>query len=125
MGDIRKGLEDEMAAMQTEASTLERQRDEIDKKLQDVTNQLNALRVIYDGQTRRFGARESSINRFAGMGVVEALSIIKSEQPHISREKAHDILVREGFNFRGKKSKRVVNFGWMALERSEKKRSER
>lgn len=82
--------------------------------------QLNAMRTVYEGEVRQFGGTDSSIKRFAGMGVIEALRIIKAEQPNITRQQAHEILVKEGFDFRGKKSKRVVNFGWMALERSKK-----
>lgn len=123
MGDITKELEDRMAIMQGEVDILQRQRNEIDKKLQDMAMQLSAVRTVYEGEIKHFGGKGISIGRFAGMGVVEALGIIKAEQPNITRQQAHEILIKEGFDFRGKKSKRVVNFGWMALERREKKRS--
>jgi hypothetical protein len=125
MGDIRKELKGRMTAMMAKANSLRQERDEIDKKLEDISTQLNALRVIYESEAKRMGGVATSMQhlagmRFTGMGVIEALRIIKTEQPTVTRQQAHNILVKEGFDFQGKKSKRVVNFGWMALERSKK-----
>ena len=120
MGDIRKELEDRMNVMQTQASDLQRQKDEVDRKLQDITTQLSALRTVYEGEAKRLGGGRSPINRFAGMKITGALQVIRNERPQITKEQAHKILEKEGFDFRGKKPRRVINFAWMALDRKKK-----
>ena len=121
MGDIRKELEDRMNIIQTQVDDFQRQKDEIDKKLQDITTQLSAVRMVYESEVKRFGGDKSSINRFAGMKITEALRVIRNEQPQITKEQAHKILEKEGFDFRGKKPRRVINFAWVALERMKKR----
>ena len=125
-GDIREELQRRMREEKGRFDKLFAEKDLIEEELTAINSRLSALRIVYEDEVRRLGvpARGRRVSRFAGMGVIEALRIIKAEQSNITRQQAHEILVREGFDFRDKKSKRVVNFGWMALKRSEKKRSE-
>jgi predicted nuclease with TOPRIM domain len=120
MGDFIEELKARLDDIEEQANSLYQEKARIDEELREVTAKWNALRVIYENETKNLGKISDSFKRFAGMGVIAALKIIKAEQPNITRQQAHDILVKEGFDFRGKKSRRVVNFGWMALERSKK-----
>ena len=121
-GDIREELQRRMGEEKERFDKLFAEKDLIEEELATINSRLGALRIVYENEVRRLGApaRRDRVSRFAGMGVIEALRIIKAEQPNITRQQAHEILVKEGLDFRGKKSKRVVNFGWMALERSKK-----
>lgn len=131
-GDIRQELVNRMAIVQKEIDNLKEQRAKIDKKLQDADLRLGALRVVYETERERFGepsgplfAKGGKSFRFAGMKVSQALKMVRKEQPEISKEQAHDILVKEGFDFGGKRSKSAVHFAWIALERSKRIREAR
>jgi len=121
-GDIREELQRRMGEEQERFDKLFAEKDLIEEELAAINSRLGALRIVYENEVRRLGAlaRGDRVSRFAGMRVIEALRIIKAEQPNITRQQAHEILVKEGFDFRGKKSKRVVNFGWMALDRKKR-----
>lgn len=126
-GDIRKELGNRMAIVQRKIDRLKEERAAIDKKVQDANSQLSALRVVYDAEAERFGEpsgplfpKKDGPSRFAGMKVSEALKIIRKEQPEISKEQAHEVMVKEGFDFGGKRSKSAVHFVWIALERSKR-----
>jgi hypothetical protein len=128
-GDIRNELGDRVATVQEEIGRLQAERSRIDKKLQDAELRLNALRVVYQIETERFGEStiplipsEGKSYRFAGMRLIDAVALIRKERPRIDKRGARAILEKEGFDFRGKRPLPAVHFAWIALDRKEGKR---
>lgn len=124
-GDIREELVDRMAAVLGNIDHLKEQRAKIDKQLQEESERLSALRIVYDAEAKRFGEPSGPLfpkrggpSRFAGMKVGQALKIIRQENPKITKEQAHKLLVKEGFDFGTKRSKSSVHFAWIGLERA-------
>ncbi|MBC8274655.1 MAG: hypothetical protein H8E40_06790 [Chloroflexi bacterium] len=122
--DIRKELEERIATIQREIGKLKVERAKLDEKLQDADRRMGALRVIYEAELERLGQPRGSLfvgtgksYRFAGMKVGQALKIIREEYPSITKEQAHDLLVKEGFDFGTKRAKSAVHFAWIGLER--------
>ena len=126
-GDIRQDLQERMAALQEEIDRLEHEREEAEERLDETKVKLSALAVAYEHENERLGKsslplfrREGKSYRFAGMKVGDALKILKKENPKITKEQAYQILVKENFDFRGKRPKSALHFAWIALERSKK-----
>lgn len=123
-GDIREELEARMTEVQKEIGALQQERDKIEEKLQDAEVKLGALRRVYEIEAERLGepriplfARKGAINRFAGMKLIDAIALLRKENPRIDKYAAHKQLVKEGFDFRGKRSLPAVHFAWVALDR--------
>jgi hypothetical protein len=128
--DIREELEARMTEIQREIGTLQEERNIINEKLQDAEARLSALRRVYEIEAERVGepkiplfARKGAVNRFAGMKLIDALSIVRREHPNIDKRKAAKVLDREGYDFRGKRQVTAVHYAWIALERREKQRA--
>ena len=126
-GDIREELEARMAEIQKEIGALLEKKSNLDDKLRDAEAKLFALRRVYEIEAERLGepkvplfARKGAINRFAGMKLIEALAIIRRENPSIDKRQALKILGKEGYDFRGKRPLPAVHFTWIALDRREK-----
>jgi len=127
MSDIRKELENRMALLQKEIDDLRRHREAIDRKLQEADSKMYALRVVYETESDRWGEPSLPLfvgkrksYRFAGMKLIEALELLQGENPEIDKKQAHDILVKEGFDFRTKRTLSAVHFAWIGLERKKK-----
>lgn len=127
--DIRQELENRMETIQKEIAQLKDERAKIDKMLQDADSRLGALRTVYEIEAERLGkpslplfTKGEKSYRFAGMKITEALRIILSEQPEISKKKAQHRLENEGFDFRGKNPGQAVHFAWVVLHRVKKNR---
>jgi len=125
--DIRKELEAMIAEGQNQIGALQEEKSKIDKKLQEAESALSALRQVYELQAKRFGetrvrfwGREGTPYRFAGMRLVDAIALLRKENPRIDKYAAHKQLVKEGFDFRGKRSLPAVHFAWIALDRKKK-----
>jgi predicted nuclease with TOPRIM domain len=123
--DIRKELEERIATIQREITKLKVERSKLDEKLQDADRRMGALRITYESELERLGQPRGSLfagtgesYRFAGMRVGQALKIIRQENPKITKEQAHKLLVKEGFAFGTKRSKSAVHFAWIGLERA-------
>jgi septal ring factor EnvC (AmiA/AmiB activator) len=126
-GDIRKELENRITAIQNEIGKFQEERGKIDKKLQDAESKLNALRVVYQIEAERWGERKAPLMpsvgksyRFAGMRLIDALALIRKEEPRSDKRQALAILQKEGFDFRGKRPLPAVHFAWVALDRRKK-----
>jgi hypothetical protein len=125
--DIRVELEAMMAEIQHKIVSLKEEEDKIGEQLKDAESALAALRTVYEIQSRRLGEykahlfpRKGAPSRFAGMRLVDALLIIRQENPRIDKRQALKILEKEGFDFRGKRPLPAVHFAWVALERRKK-----
>ena len=123
-GDIRRELEARITAIQKEIGSLHLEKAEIDAKLKYAEEKLSALRTVYGIEAERLGeikvplfAGKGTSYRFAGIKLTKALAILRQEQPKITKEQAHDILVKEGFNFRTNRTRSAVHFAWIALDR--------
>jgi chromosome segregation ATPase len=127
MSDIRQGLEERIKEALDEINKLLVEKDDTQAKLREAESRLNALRAVYDTESRRFGEykpelmpKEKTSRRFAGMKLIEALDLLRKEQPVISKRQALQILESEGFDFRGKRPLTAIHFCWMALDRRKK-----
>jgi len=127
--DIRTELEGMITEIQEKIGSLRGERDRIDKTLQDAESALGALRTVYQMQAERFGETKPSLfakggksYRFANMKLIEALELLREENPRIDKKEAHRILVKEGFDFRTKRTLSAVHFAWIALERRKTKK---
>jgi septal ring factor EnvC (AmiA/AmiB activator) len=126
--DLRQELKNRMDTIQKEIDQLKDERSRIDKMLQDADSRLGALRTVYQIEAERLGrpslplfTKGEKSYRFAGMKITEALRIIRNEQPEISKRKAQEILINEGFDFRGKNTGQAVHFAWVVIERAKNK----
>ena len=133
-GDIREELETMMTEVQKGIGALQQERDKIDEKLQDAEVKLGALRRVYEIEAERLGepriplfARKGAANRFAGMRLIDALVVIRDENPRIlkmpggkPKREALKMLHKEGFDFKGKRPLPAVHFAWIALDRRKK-----
>lgn len=125
--DIRAELEARIKEAQDQLSVLKEERDKIDEKLRAIESEHNALLIVYHIEAKRLGKptvppfiRERIGRRFAGMKLTEALATLRKEQPQITKEQAHKILVKEGFDFRSDRTRSAVHFAWVALGRRKK-----
>lgn len=128
MSDLRKDLEARIVKIQDAIMGLKERRGEIDKRLKEADQKLNALRVVYGIEAERLGERKGKLftgegvpSRFAGMRLVDALALLKKEHPGITKKQAHDKVVKEGFNFRTARTLSAVHFAWVGLNRRKKK----
>jgi len=125
--DARQGLIDIMAELQREADSLLKDREKIDARLKDVGGKIRVFQEALRIASERYGETSMPLftgsgqpSRFTGMRVGEALKILKKENPKITKVQAYNILVKEKFDFRGKRPKSAVHFAWIALGRSKK-----
>lgn len=126
--DLRKGLKSRMDVVQREIDRLKKQKDLIDWKLKQAQSQLNIWRGAYEMEADSLGqpslplpTTEGKTYRFAGMRLIDALALLRKEQPRISKKEACKILNEEGFNFRTNRHLSAVHFAWIALEQKEKR----
>ncbi len=126
--DIRKELKIMITDTQNAIVDLQKKKDKINEELQDAESALSALRQVYEIQAKRFGeieeplsAKESTSYRFAGMRLIDALAILKKENPKIDKRQAVRLLQEEGYNFRGKRPLTAVHFAWIVLGRKNRK----
>lgn len=125
---IKQELESRMSAIQRQVDKLKEQKVRIDEKLHDANSKLAALRVVYEMEAERFGEQKLPLSstkgsryRFIGMKLSEALTVLRKEQPEISKEEACQMLQKQGFDFRGKRPLTAVHFAWINLENKEKR----
>lgn len=125
--DIRAELESMMVEIQQKIAAMKVQRDKIDENLKDADSALASLRTVYEIESKRLGEYKVTIfprkglsNRFAGMKLTEALTVIRKEQPTIDKRGVLKILKKESFDFRGKRPLPAVHFAWVALDRRKK-----
>jgi hypothetical protein len=125
--DIRAELERFMVEIQNQIVSLRDKRDKIDEQLKDADSALAALRKVYELQSKRMGEYKAptfpikgSPSRFTGMKLIDALALIRKENPGIKKRDACKILEKEAFNFRTDRHLSAVHFAWIALERKRK-----
>lgn len=127
--DFRAELESIIDEIQRQIVSMRQERERIDEKLRDADSALASLRSVYDIQSRRLGetrarfwGREGAPSRFTGMRLIDALALVRKEQPRISKREACKILEKEGFTFRTNRHLSAVHFAWIALDRRKEKK---
>lgn len=127
--DIRAKLEQFMTEIQNNMGLLKSQRDKIDEKLKDADSALAALRRVYELESKRIGEHKPTLfpskggpSRFTGMKLIDALTLIRNENPGIKKREACKVLESEAFNFRTDRHLSAVHFAWIALDRRGKRR---
>jgi len=125
--DIREELKARMDEVQKQIDSLNEERDRIDNRLQVAHSKLKALREIYESEGERFGepslplwSGKDKTYRFAGMKLIDAVSLIRQEQPEINKKQVRQILEKADFDFRGKRPGTAIHFVWIALDRRKK-----
>jgi regulator of replication initiation timing len=124
MGDIRKELKERLDAIEQKAQSLYREKARIDEELKEITEQWNALRLVYKRETEDLGEVGDSVNRFAGMRLVDAVALIRKERWGVTKKQVKEVLAKEGFDFRGKNPGKAVHFAWVAVDNRKKKGGE-
>jgi chromosome segregation ATPase len=122
VADIRAELVARMNRIEEEIEKHKEKRNEIEREIQGLDSKLAALRTIYEMENERLGKVDFKTevvkpSRFSGMKATKALSIVRTENPEVGKKEAQKILEEGGFDFRGKKPRRVVHFAWVALDR--------
>lgn len=127
--DMRAELEQFMAEIQNKMASLRSKRDKINEELKDADDALAALRRVYELQSKRMGEHRAPLfpgkgapSRFTGMKLIDALALIRKENPGINKREACKVLEREDFNFRTDRHLSAVHFAWIALDRKEGRR---
>lgn len=125
--DIRVELEGMMADIQRKIGSLKIEGERVNEQLRDANSALAALRTVYEIESKRLGEHKTTMfprkgppYRFAGMRLVDAIAIIRQENPKVDKRQALRILEGEGFDFRGKRPLSAVHFAWIAFERRKK-----
>jgi hypothetical protein len=54
------------------------------------------------------------------MKLIDAVSLIRQEQPGANKKEVRQILEKAGFDFRGKRPGTAIHFVWLALDRRSK-----
>lgn len=124
--DIRAELEQFMAEIQNKIASLRSERDKIEEQLKDADSALAALRKVYELQSKRIGEhraplfpRKGAPSRFTGMKLIDALTLIRKENPGIKKRDACKVLEEAAFSFRTERHLSAVHFAWIALDRKE------
>lgn len=125
--DLREELKNRVVTIQQEIDRLKVERDAINKKLQDVESKLSVWRQAYEFEVGRLGEpslplfnKGGKSYRFVGMRLVDAVALIRQEQPEVDKRQALQILKKECFDFRGKRPLPAVHFAWVAIDRRKK-----
>lgn len=132
--DLRRELETRIHEIQSEIAFLQADRAKIDEKLKAMEEKVAALRTVYGMEAERLGEPKAPLfpekgkpYRFAGMRLIDALAVIRDENPRIlkmpfgkPKREALKILQQEGFDFKGKRPLPAVHFAWIALDRRKK-----
>lgn len=125
--DIRDQLEEMMSEIQQKSASLRVERDKIDDQLRDADSALIALRTVYEIESKKVGENKAPLfvgkgvtSRFTGMRLIDAIRVLKKENPLINKREAHKKLMQEGFDFKGKRSLSAVHFAWINLDRQMK-----
>lgn len=127
MVDLRGEFRNRIAEIEQEVNRLSEEKAKVEVKLQSAEAKLGIWQKAHQIETERwgepglplFGKNEKSY-RFAAMRLIDALVILKQEQPEITKQQAAEILKAQGFNFGAKKPNRVVHFAWVVLNKRKK-----
>ena len=127
--DVIKELEEMITETQKKIGVLQADKAKIDEQLKEAEGALSALRTVYGMKARSMGRTKvplftgkGTTFRFAGMKLTKALELLKKERPGINKKQAHDILIKEGFNFRTNRTRTAVHAAWTALGLRKKRR---
>lgn len=129
--DIRSDLMDRMRALQERYDKLMAERDHLLEVIGYVSEDMKSLRRLLQAEEERFGRQlpmpvtsaAKAPSRFAGMGLRDALMLLRKEKPDLIKAEAKKTLLKEGFNFGGKKPGPAVHMAWVNIERKKKSRA--
>jgi DNA gyrase/topoisomerase IV subunit A len=128
--DLRVELKARIDKAQGEISELQEKRRKYDEEIAQIESKLKIWRDALELEMEHYGeaalplfSREAQPYRFAGMKLIEAVGLLRKENPSITKKMARDILERNSFDFRGKRPGTAVHMVWVALDRRTKKAS--
>jgi len=126
--DLRAELKIRIDEAQKEISKLHEDRSKIDAKIAPLESRLKIWRDALQIEMENSGDPNlplfnggSQPYRFAGMKLIEAVGILRKEQPSITKEKVREILEQNKFDFRGKRPGTAVHMVWVFLDKRVKK----
>jgi hypothetical protein len=123
--DITADIGERMAALQKTIDELKRNRADLDEQVRIAEQRLQALRIVFDWEAAARGkvvtgkASISGRNRWLGMTLGEAVQTLIAENHSWSFEKIRDRLIRDGFDFKGKRPGSAVNMALNRLKREQ------
>ena len=123
--DITVDISERMTALQKRIEELQRQRTALEEQLHTEEQRLQALRVVLDWEAATQGklvTGKASIggwNRWLGMTLRDAVQVLAEENPSWDFTKLRDRLIRDGFDFKGKRPGNAVGMALTSLRRKQ------
>lgn len=126
--DLRVELKARIDKAQEEISELQDERRKYDDQITQIESRLKVWRDALQIEVERLGEpalplfnRTNQPYRFVGMKLIEAVELLRKDQPSITKKQIRDILEQNNFDFHGKRPGTAIHMVWVALERRKKK----
>jgi hypothetical protein len=125
--DLRDELKARIERIQKEINQFQTERQKLENQIAEKESTLkvwsNALKI----EIEQWGEpnlplfnKENHPYRFVGLKLIDAVGMLRKEQPGITKEKVREILERNNFDFRGKRPGTAVHMVWVFLDRRSK-----
>lgn len=125
MQDITAELGERMAALQQRLDQLNRNRTALDEEQRTIEHQLQALRTVLDLEANRQGgsgvasSRVSGPAAWLGVNLREAVRRLSEQYPSWEFEQIRNRLIKDGFDFKGKRPGNAVHMALIGLRRKQ------
>ena len=123
--DITPDIDERMATVQKAIEELNRKRTALEEQLRTEEQRLQALRVVFDWEAAMRGtvvtgkASMGGRNRWLGMGLRDVVQVLVEENPSWDFTKLRDRIIRDGFDFKGKRPGNAVGMALTSLRRKQ------
>lgn len=108
----------------SDISRLQDEKRNCDTKIEDAQNRLTIWRQALEAERKESGIQQPPLSsgkerlfRFTGMRLIDAIKIIREEQPDVTKQKTRDILEKDGYDFKGKRPGTAVHLAWVILDK--------
>ncbi len=126
--DLREELKARIDNSQQELARLQKERNDTEGKISLEETKLKVWRDALEIEAERWGEpslplfnKPNQPYRFVGLKLIEAVDLLRKEQPAITKKQIRQILEQNGFDFRGKRPGTAIHAVWVALERRKKR----
>jgi hypothetical protein len=122
--DLREELKERIDKAQADISKLQDEKRKYDEQIAKIEPTLKIWRDALEIEMERWGKPNLPLfnegiqpHRFAGLKLIEAVGVLRKEQPSITKKKVREILEQNKFDFRGKRPGTAVHMVWVALDK--------
>lgn len=119
MRDISNELSERLVSLQEEADAIKRKRQELDAQEREVENRLQALKTTMEWE-RVLHGKSNGRAPWVGIDVGDAVRKVLRDHPRWEHAQIRDFLLKEGFDFKGKKPGLSVNMALQHIKRGAK-----